>query len=484
MNRFTWLLSLASIMMPMTLSAQDTYTWDFESRDQFNEWTIVDKDGDGSCWEYENEWEAHGGKGMVKSASNDNAQGNALTPDNWLISPEVNLGRYLSFWAWGEDLDDYQEVFGVYVCVGNSTNPADFVQVGTDETTTHEMKEYRFDLSAYAGKKGRFAIRPYNCKGMFYLDIDDICLSSLSDPTLPTNLTVTPAATTAKVTWDVAEGDSWNIRYREINPNETQNLLWDLTKDNYESQLEGWGIEDRDGDGNNWGLSYGGYDPTNQLSYDDNVCFHSYSYYNGEAFDPDNWLYTPELTLGGTFKFWAFNEVTEYLDVLGVYVVTEDGEYQIGEDIIPPGEVWTEYTFDTSAYNGKVGTIAIVHHNSYDRCVVYVDYISYVKEGDEPAEPIEINALTEPSYTISGLKPNTEYVVEVQAYTQKGETEWTPLTHFTTTNSSIATSLNQVTSDKSQVTSNEWYTLDGRKISGVPTKRGVYIQNGKKAILN
>ncbi len=395
MKRFTWLLSLASVMMPMTLSAQDTYTWNFES-----------------------------------------------------------------------------------------TNPADFVQVGTNETTTHEMKEYRFDLSAYAGKTGRFAIRHYNCTNMLYLDIDDICLSSLSDPTLPTNLTVTPAATTAKVTWDGAEGDSWNIRYREINPNETQTILWDLTKDNYESQLEGWGIEDRDEDGNNWGLSYGGYDPNNdQLSYYDNVCFHSYSY-NGEAFDPDNWLYTPELTLGGTFKFWACNEVTEYLDVLGVYVVTEDGEYQIGEDIIPPGEVWTDYTFDTSAYNGKVGTIAIVHHNSYDRCVVYVDYISYVKEGDEPAEPIEINALTEPSYTISGLKPNTEYVVEVQAYNEMGETEWTPLTHFTTTNSSIATSLNQVTSDKSQVQSEEWYTLDGRKISGVPTKRGVYIQNGKKAIVH
>ena len=75
MKRFTWLLSLASIMMPMTLSAQVAYTWDFESEDQLNEWTIVDKDGDGSCWEYENEGQAHGGKGMVKSASLNNANG-------------------------------------------------------------------------------------------------------------------------------------------------------------------------------------------------------------------------------------------------------------------------------------------------------------------------------------------------------------------------------------------------------------------------
>ena len=49
------------------------------------------------------------------------------------------------------------------------------------------------------------------------------------------------------------------------------------------------------------------------------------------------------------------------------------------------------------------------------------------KEGVEPAEPIEINALTEPSYTISGLKPGTEYVVEVQAYNEMGKTKWTPV---------------------------------------------------------
>ena len=41
----------------------------------------------------------------------------------------------------------------------------------------------------------------------------------------------------------------------------------------------------------------------------------------------------------------------------------------------------------------------------------------------------------------------------------------------------------QVTSDKSQVTSEGWYTIDGRKINGKPTKKGIYIRNGK-AIVN
>jgi hypothetical protein len=48
----------------------------------------------------------------------------------------------------------------------------------------------------------------------------------------------------------------------------------------------------------------------------------------------------------------------------------------------------------------------------------------------------------------------------------------------------ISTSLNQVTSDKSQVTSDEWYTIDGRKLNGMPAKKGIYIHNGKKGVVH
>ena len=29
-----------------------------------------------------------------------------------------------------------------------------------------------------------------------------------------------------------------------------------------------------------------------------------------------------------------------------------------------------------------------------------------------------------------------------------------------------------------------WYTLDGRKLSGVPTQKGIYINNGKKVVIS
>ena len=415
--------------------------WDFESEDQFAEWTIVDNDGDGFNWQYfsnagmeTGRMTAHEGDGLVFSASYDNDSSTPLTPDNWMISPEVTLGGMLSFWACGQDASYCEEVFGVYVCEGTSTNPADFVQVGTDMVATGEMKEYAFDLSAYEGKEGRFAIVHHHCTDMFYLNIDDVCLDTGSDyipePTLPVNVTADPTATTADVAWDGAEGDSWNLRYKVYNPNEKISLLWDLTMDNYESQIGNWFVYDADEDGYGWGLSLGGYDPTGQTAEDNNVCFYSVSYDSSAgALEPDNWLITNVLKLGGTFKFWVQND--SYPDVLGVFVMTDEGEFQLGEDITPPSE-WTEYSFDTSEFDGQVGSIAIRHYNCSDQWRIYVDYVSYTKPGDEPAEWVEVKGLTEPNYTIEGLEPGTDYIVEVQAYNERGETSWTNPTHFTT----------------------------------------------------
>ena len=493
MKKMTWLLLLVSMMIPTTLSAQlvkkdvltdgtllkgnssllkknvpapankrvqklsdstkglrrarkaapsaNVRTWDFEWNNALDEWTIVDNDNDGRAWNhFDNQTSVtgkmttHDGHGVLYSESYNNDNFSPLTPDNWLISPEVTLGGVLSLWACEQSPEAYAEVFGVFVCVGDPSDLDNFVQVGTDKTTKLKMSEYSFDLSEYEGLTGHFAIRHYHCSDQFTLNIDDVCLdvnaTYMSEPTNPTNLTADPSATTADVAWDGAEGDSWNLRYKVNNPNEKATLLWDLTQDNYQSQFEGWSVEDRDDDGYNWGLAYSDFD--RELGDLEDVCFYSYSWdQNSGSLSPDNWLFTPVLPLGGAFTFWAKNEKEGYQDVLGVYVVTDGEEVQIGADFTPPLD-WTKYTFDTSGYSGKVGKIAIVHHNCKDQYGVNVDYISYEKPGDEPSEWIEINGLTESQYTIEGLEPGTQYMVEVQAYTEKGETEWTEPTYFTT----------------------------------------------------
>ena len=55
--------------------------------------------------------------------------------------------------------------------------------------------------------------------------------------------------------------------------------------------------------------------------------------------------------------------------------------------------------------------------------------------------------------------------------------------------SGIATDINEalpqdnVPSSMFNVQCDEWYTIDGQKLSGKPTKKGIYIQNGKKRII-
>lgn len=50
--------------------------------------------------------------------------------------------------------------------------------------------------------------------------------------------------------------------------------------------------------------------------------------------------------------------------------------------------------------------------------------------------------------------------------------------------SGINTGLNQVTRDKSQMTNDEWYTIDGRKLRGKPNTKGVFIHNGRAVFLD
>ena len=36
--------------------------------------------------------------------------------------------------------------------------------------------------------------------------------------------------------------------------------------------------------------------------------------------------------------------------------------------------------------------------------------------------------------------------------------------------------------NRETITNNDWYSIDGKKLNGEPTKKGVYIVNGKKVV--
>lgn len=138
-------------------------------------WIMTDADGDANNW-FLYPIDPHSGTNCAASASWTSTSG-ALTPDNWLITPQVAIpstGTYKLEWysaaqdpAWPEDH------YGVYVST-TGTAPADFTLL-YQETIADAIWDYRFvSLAAYAGQSIYVAFRHFNCTDWFYMKIDDV----------------------------------------------------------------------------------------------------------------------------------------------------------------------------------------------------------------------------------------------------------------------------------------------------------------------
>ena len=164
-------------------------TWNFD--DGLGSWTTVDADGDGNNW-YHNTTttQTHNSSaGAVTSAS---YSGGALTPDNWLISPQVELGGTFSMWACPQDAAWPQENFGIFVSTTDA-NPSSFTMLNEWECQTGVWKQYSVDLRLYAGQTGYIAVRHFDCTDKFRLNVDDFELDTDGAITIEMPVVVTPA---------------------------------------------------------------------------------------------------------------------------------------------------------------------------------------------------------------------------------------------------------------------------------------------------
>ncbi len=306
-------------------------------------------------------------------------------------------------------------------------------------------------------------------------------------PTLPTELTVEPAATYADVAWVPGENnDTWNLRYRPYVDPATQSRLWDLPIPGYEEQTAEFMVLDADGDGNNWGLAY-------SSSAQDDACFYSASYEDGNTYTPDNWLITPEAPMGGALKFKTWNRSSSFKDKINVYVTTNPDWASVDDFIllaenITPGTTAEEIEIDLSAYEGT-GFIAFRHYDCEDLWAIYVDDIEVTNpDAPEIQEWIEVEDVTSP-FTIDELTPETTYEVQVKAFAPVEatlnaaggmETNWTESTLFTTLAEDPLVGVETV---KVETTGdNNYYNLMGQKVTGnLPA--GIYIHNGKKIVV-
>ena len=163
----------------------------FDFNDGIMQWTTIDADGDGYCWEMRRNWGNSENPYSLTSASQSTAYG-ALTPENYLVSPYKLDCEEITFIACAQDAEYPAEHFGVAVSTEGNTDADDFTIVWETDMTAKAAGAwyyYSVDLRAYQGQDIYVAIVHFDCTNQFMLNIDDVTLyrtyEGVSDNTAP-----------------------------------------------------------------------------------------------------------------------------------------------------------------------------------------------------------------------------------------------------------------------------------------------------------
>ena len=193
---------------------RETLTYDFE--DGVQGWTVLQGNTSNSPnnWHHntthvsyngttQHDWSSFGhnsssgfmmSESYISSTSSGGTAYGAVTPDNYLISPQVQLGGSISFYAGARNTSYCAEQFSVMVSTTNNTSTDSFTTVETWVLSLSEVgynsTPYTADLSAYAGQTGYIAIRHWGCTDQWVLCVDDITIVEGEEtPVNPTNPT-------------------------------------------------------------------------------------------------------------------------------------------------------------------------------------------------------------------------------------------------------------------------------------------------------
>ena len=158
---------------------------DFE--DDAYGWDRFDQDGDNKMWDlgtsfwwYERPEYCHSGVQCIASDSNDS--GKALTPDNWVVSPEFTVpegGAMLTWWVGSLHNSLCAEHYSIYI-EEDFSDPSKFNDMTPVFSETLEVDpdaefhERQLDLLDYVGKTVRVAFRHHDCTDQYLLRVDDV----------------------------------------------------------------------------------------------------------------------------------------------------------------------------------------------------------------------------------------------------------------------------------------------------------------------
>ena len=227
----------------------------------------------------------------------------------------------------------------------------------------------------------------------------------------PTITSITSTPTTATVSW-TGESNSYQLRYSEMS-----------FFDDFEDGLDAWTVvSNGQGQGiTDWKLIKN--NGSNNASYEGSYGAIVWSYLDKTSYNVDNWLISPQVTLGGILKYWVRVDYPQYPEHYKVYVSTTDKNVGSFVELASPGDAtntWTEVSVDLSAYEGQTGYIAF-RDQSNDQYNMLIDNVGIYRNNTEWTV---VKDATSP-YTIDKLKEDVSYLIEVNGLSANDfETPW------------------------------------------------------------
>lgn len=155
-----------------------SFPWNNTFDEDLSCWKTVDADGDGYNWGY------YDGTAYSESYSYFDGTNQGLTPDNWLISRQIQVpasGNYTLSWRAGAGNENYyNEHYSVYVST-TGDNPSNFTTQLYSETLNNANAVSRsVNLQNYRGQTIRVAFRHHNTNDVFVLLLADVKVSASS----------------------------------------------------------------------------------------------------------------------------------------------------------------------------------------------------------------------------------------------------------------------------------------------------------------
>jgi hypothetical protein len=182
------LLSLGVVLTATTTTNAQLTAYSASDSIDFAAWAIVDADQDGFNWSIISLANFAAQGAAFASYSYDNATAAALTPNNWAVTPAINLtGQTTATLSWARAAVDpnwVAENYSVYVV---QATPATLVAtlvastpVYTETIASAGLLSRYVDISSFANMNNVYvAFRHHNCTDKFAFIIDDVKITNV-----------------------------------------------------------------------------------------------------------------------------------------------------------------------------------------------------------------------------------------------------------------------------------------------------------------